>query len=156
MPLLKTFAVATVIGAGALAALPASAASSSASSALDSLSTSVGQSSDSISRSSNSSGGNARLAQGDYRVVELVALAGEPGMLRLTLQALPGTGAEGEFALRLPEAAAVRGHVEAGATVTATAREYGLAFSNAVDAQAFFLVLDDAWFRELQARPVVL
>ena len=62
-----------------------------------------------------------------------------------------------EFFLLLPRDAVTRGRLATGDTVQAQQRAYGLAFA-AVTAQGaaspFFLVLDDAWYRELDSRPV--
>lgn len=131
------------------------AESSIASSASNSVSTSVGSASTSIEKSSESStGGNKRVAVGDYRLIELAELPERPGQLRLRLQAL-AQGA-GEFYLLLPRQTAEQGALARGQVVTARERPYGIEFARADLGQAFFLVLDDAWHRELQSRPVVL
>ncbi len=153
-PSARRLASALSLLAAATLSLPAAAASSAASSASDSLSTSVGSSSDSIRGSSDSSSRPARTADGDYRVVD-IAQADRPGMLALTLQ--PAAAGQGEaFVLVLPARAAEQGGVAVGQTVHAANRPYGVAFARADDQQAFFLVLDDAWHRELDARPVTL
>lgn len=153
-PSVLRLAAALSLLAAASLPLPSVAASSAASSASESLSTSVGSSSDSIRGSSDSSSRPARTADGDYRVTE-VAQADRPGMLALTLQ--PTTPEQGEaFVLVLPERAADQGGVAVGQTVRAANRPYGVAFARADAPQAFFLVLDDAWHRELDARPVTL
>jgi hypothetical protein len=149
--------VTTCLAAAALCLIgaPALAASSAASTSLESISASVGQSSNSISKSSDSSSTKTNLAQGDYTVTEVVALAERPGMVRVALQAVAGTGAEGEFNLYLPLAAADRGQVAPGRVITASTRDYGVAFSTAGQGEPFYLVLDDAWYRELQTRAVI-
>lgn len=117
---------------------------------------SIGSSSTSIEKSSNSiSGGDRRVAQGDYTVVEVAALEQRPGLLRVHLQAVGGTD---DFFLLLPRQAAQRGAVVPGQVIAAQQRPYGIAFTtsalNTEKPEPFFLVLDDAWYRELDSRPV--
>lgn len=117
---------------------------------------SIGSSSASIEKSSNSiSGGDRHVAQGDYTVVEVAALEQRPGMLRVHLQAVAGTE---DFYLLLPRQAAERGAVAVGQVIAAEQRPYGIAFTVAgahiAKSEPFFLVLDDAWYRELDSRPV--
>ena len=83
-------------------------------------------------------------------------------MLRLRLQAVtqnapmdPGH----DIVLLLPRNAAQRVALSPGQTVAAVHRPYGVAFTTvhatgAEDSTPFFLVLDDAWFLELESRPV--
>ena len=138
--LLATFACAAATGAHA---------TSVASSAAEAGSSASGSVSDSFKASSNSSGGERR-AEGRYRVTE-VAQA-DAGRLRLTLQR---EGAE-PVALTLPQQAVAARPVKVGDEVQATPQAYGVAFAHADTGRAFFLVLDDAWHRELAARPVSL
>ena len=144
----------------------------STSSASSAASTSVGSSSASIEKSSNSSSTKERVAQGHYMVVAVAELAQQPDMLRLQLQAVAATQTAGPqpaaaviantqatgFFLTLPRVTAERAQLAAGQTIAAEQRPYGLAFAS-VDAASgttnpFFLVLDDAWFRELQSHPL--
>ena len=127
-------------------------ADSLASSASSAASESVGSSSTSIQKSSNGSSNDRRVAQGDYRVVELAQATDRPGLLQLKLKGLDD--AQGEFVLLLPQQTAAQAGVEAGQVVGVTERPYGLEFTLA--GAAFFLVLDDAWHRELQTRVVQL
>ena len=140
-----------------LAALGPSAlaASSAASSASDSVTASVGSSANSIQGSSNSSTGNGRVAQGDYTLVQVAALDDQPGMMRLRLEPLAQTAGEGFF-LILPQQALADSQLVEGQRVSAHHRTYGVEFAAALTQQAFFLVLDDAWYRELRTRAVVL
>jgi hypothetical protein len=137
------------------AATPALADSSTSSAASDSVSTSVGSLSNSVGRSSHSSSRDDKVAEGDYRIVEL-ADAGRPGLVRLKLQALADPGADGELLLTLPRQALEQSRLGVGQRVTAHRRPYGLEFARAADGQAFFLALGDAWYRELQTRAVTL
>ncbi|MEN9890744.1 MAG: hypothetical protein RLY78_1039 [Pseudomonadota bacterium] len=148
-------AVALTLAAGVL--LPTWAASSAASSASDSLSTSVGSLSDSIQGSSNSISGDRKVAAGDYRIIDVATVAERPGQLRVTLQAgVAGTAAE-PVLLYLPQATADAARLAVGQTVAVSERAYGLAFARAdAPAQPFFLVLEDAWFRQLGSHPVTL
>ncbi len=164
------FAVAAALG---LTILPVRADStSSASSAGSSASTSLGSSSASLGKSTDSSSSKERVAQGHYTVVDMAAVEGQPDLVRLRLQALttPPTpdqpvaqaqsqapAAQSAFTLLLPREAVVRGQLAAGRTVAAHHRPYGLAFATVTPqgaADPFFLVLDDAWHRELASRPV--
>ncbi|HEV8690836.1 MAG TPA: hypothetical protein VGQ91_11105 [Ideonella sp.] len=154
MSLVRTFlAPCTVLAAAALS-LPALAASSAASSASESLTTSSGSVSDSSNASSDSSRRPARQAQGDYRVVEVAAMAERPGTLRLMLEPAAGQG-EG-FALYVPQKAVDQASVATGQVVRAEQRPYGVQFARGDTQQAFFLMLDDEWYRELPSNPVVL
>lgn len=134
----------------ALAAVSAAQATSFASSAAGAGSASSGSVSDSLQASSGSSTGGDKRAEGRYRVTE-VAQA-DAGRLRLTLVR---DGAE-PVALTLPREALAARAVNVGDTVQATPQPYGVAFAHADTGQAFFLVLEDAWHRELAARVVTL
>ncbi len=154
MSFLKNTLALTAALALSLATLPALAADS-ASSAGSSASTSLGSSSASLGRSSDSSSSKERVAEGNYTIIDMVAVDGQPDMLRLQLQAV--AAAPETFYLSLPREAAERGQLATGQTVTAQHRPYGLAFltvNAAGTASPFFLVLDDAWYRELENRPV--
>jgi hypothetical protein len=112
----------------------------------------VGSSSTSIQKSSNSSSNDRRVAQGDYRVVELALAADRPGLLRVKLRGVDQE--QGEFMLILPQPTVAQAGLESGQVVSVRERPYGLEF--ALAGAAFFLVLDDAWHRELQTRVVQL
>lgn len=114
-----------------------------ASSASDSLQTSSGSSTNTV-------------AAGEYTVVEVLALAEPAGRVRLKLQAAADSSEAGVLYLLLPPAAFERSALAPGQTVAATARPYGLEFARADTRQAFFLVLDDGWHRELTPRAVVM
>ena len=147
---------ALLIGA---AALPAWAASSAASTASDSVSTSVGSLSNSVGKSSDSSTKGKDVAQGEYRVIDIAALAAgtdQPALQRVKLQAVADASADGELLLMLPPGAVLRGQLAPGVVVIAKRQPYGLAFSAAATQQVFFLALTDDWYRELDSRPVVL
>ncbi len=131
----------------------------STSSASSAASTSIGSSSGSIEKSSDSSSTRDKVAQGHYTVIEIAALDQRPDMLRLRLQALAvGPAAAKEFILLLPRLAAERGQLAVGEVVSAEHRPYGLAFTTVASsdhaATPFFLVMDDAWFGELESRPL--
>jgi hypothetical protein len=146
--------LAATIGFG-LTALSAQAGGSSASSAS---SESIGSVSTSIGKSSDSSSGKDKVAQGQYKITEMAEVAQQPDMVRVRLQGIAAAQTE-EFFLTLPRHAAERGQLAEGQVVEAQHRPFGLAFA-ALDTTGnvnpFFLVLDDAWHRELESRPVVL
>lgn len=132
----------------ALTALATAAqATSFASSAAEAGSSASGSVSDSLKGSSNSSGGERR-AEGRYRVTEVAQADGRK--LRLTLAREGAATVE----LTLPEQAVAARAVHVGDEVQATPQAYGIAFAHADTGQAFFLVLEDAWARELAARVV--
>ena len=126
----------------------AAQADSFVSSAAGAGSASSGSVSDSFKQSSGSSSGGERRAEGRYRVTE-VAQA-DAGKLRLTLAR---DGSE-PVELTLPQQALAARAVNVGDEVQATPQPYGIAFAHADTGQAFFLVLEDAWHRELAARVV--
>ncbi|MFY9513730.1 MAG: hypothetical protein WAQ05_22440 [Rubrivivax sp.] len=134
--------------AGAHADSLASSASSAASESVGSLSTSFGKSSD-------SSSGEKKVADGNYRVIETAALPERPGQLRVTLRAA-ADGSSDEFTLTLPQTTAARHGIEAGATIAARNRPYGIEFSRADTGNAFFLALADDWFNALSPNAVKL
>ena len=133
----------------ALAAPAVLASSNAASSAADAGSSASGSVSDSFKGSSNSSSGGERRAEGRYRVTE-VAQADTAGKLRLKLEREGAAPVE----LTLPQQALAARAVNVGDEVQATPQPYGVAFAHADTGQAFFLVLEDAWHRELAARVV--
>jgi hypothetical protein len=130
----------------------ATLAESIASSAASSASITASSASESLGASSNSSksGGNTARA-GDYRI-DAVTAAEQPGKVRLVLEPL-GADRNG-FVLTLPQAALDAQRVARGDTVRVRERAYGFEFARADNQQAFFLVLADAWHRELDPRPV--
>lgn len=146
-------AIALLLGA---AALPAVASSSAASESSDSVSTSVGESSNSIQRSSNSSSGDdkKKLADGEYRIVEVADASARPGTVRLKLNPLAADNKEGEFFLYMPQAAFDESRLAPGSVVTARSRSYGIEFADTAAKRPFFLVLADEWIHELKTKIV--
>lgn len=154
MPQPKQLFIATSLAAlGLFAGGAAQAASSASSTASLGSSASVGSVSGSIETSSEGSSKGNKVAAGPHRVIEVAAVAERPGVLRVRLQPLAG-GAD--FALNLPQATAELARLVAGDTVDVRTRDYGLQFARADTQQAFFLVLHDTAWRELQSRPVSL
>jgi hypothetical protein len=155
MRLTRTLVVALL---SAVIAVPVMAASSAASSAVGGSSASVGSVSTSFQASSGSSS-NDKVAAGEYRIMDLVAVAERPGFVRLTLRALAAdaaNAADTEFALIVPATTVAQNGLAAGQVVSAKPRVYGTEFTAAATRQAFFLLIGDDWYRELQANPVVL
>lgn len=145
---------ATLLAAFAAAcALPVQAASTAASSASSAGSASSGSVSDSIGGSSNSSGGDERMAAGQYRVIDIAAAPAKPGTTRMTLRAVAGAA---EFTLDVPQRALARREVKTGELVQVKLREYGYEFAYADSRQAFFLALEDHWYRELGSQKVAI
>lgn len=129
-------------------------ADSFASSASSASSASVGSLSDSIGGSSNSSrGGDKAVTAGDYRIVDVAALAERPGKVRLRLQGDQAALADASFTLELPQATFEREGLAAGQRLHVSERAYGFAFARAESPrEAFFLVLEDPWVRDLATR----
>jgi hypothetical protein len=154
MPLTRILVAALL---SAAVAAPVMAASSAASSAVGGSSASVGSVSTSFQASSGSSSNN-KVAAGEYRIIDMAAVAERPGFLRLTLRAVAGEAgaADTEFALIVPETTVAQNGLAAGHVVSAKPRAYGTEFAIAATRQAFFLLVGDDWYRELQANPVVL
>lgn len=140
----------------ALAASGPCLADSFTSSASSAGSASSGSVSDSLQGSSNSSKGDDKVADGDYRVIEVADAAGRPGMLQLKLQATAQPGEAGQIRLTLPAQALAQRPVAAGDVVSARHRPYGIEFAHAAVREPFFLVLADDWQRELAPRAVSL
>lgn len=154
----RTWFAAAALAAVAMPAVAESLAGSSASSASAGSSASIGSVSDSFQGSSDSSKGG-RTAAGDWRVIDVAALAERPGTVRLTLQALAKGDEEAQprtLTLDLPQRAVDRGAIAIGQVVVASERPYGLEFARGDDRVAFYLVLDDAWHRELRSHAVAL
>ncbi len=129
------------------------AASSAASSASESIGFSIGSVSGSLKKSSASSSPATDVAAGDYEVVEIAAVddAVDADRLRLRLRPKPDRAGADEVVLELPRLAFEAGRLARGVTVTASARPYGVEFASATTGRAFFLVLEDEWYRELRA-----
>lgn len=142
--------LALLVAALALATGPV-VASSFTSSAVDASSTSVGSLSDSLRGSSRSSEGDRR-AEGRYKVTEVAEAGG--GKLQLALRAEADDAQD--MTLTVPQQALAARHLAVGDWVQATPRPYGTEFAYADTRTAFFLVLDDAWHRELITLPVTL
>jgi hypothetical protein len=151
-----SLAAITLSALSALAAWPALADTTISTSISDSVSTAVGSVSGSIKKLSGASSGDDKMAQGEYKLIDVATLPDRPGMARLTLQAVADASPEGAYYLDLPQKAVDAGQLAAGQLITAQARPYGMAFAAAQTRQDFFLVLQDAWYRELATRPVVL
>lgn len=141
-----------------VAAAPALRAESFASSASSAGSASSASLSDSVQGSSNSSTGNDRVAEGEYRVIEVADVADRPQHQRLRLQALQrdGDASPAWFTLDLPRQTVAAQALHTGHVVAARHRPYGLEFAHAQTRQAFFLALADDWQRELAPRPLGL
>lgn len=146
-----------VLAAGALSVAMAAQADSAVSSASSAGSASSGSVSDSLSGSSNSSGGGQRkVADGAYRIIDIAAAperAGVIGRTRLTLQA---DDPQQRVVLDLPQATFAAELLAVGDAMYAQNRPYGIEFGRGDTRQPFYLVLADQWYGELASRPVSL
>lgn len=155
---LRFAAAAALLAAASLPSLAGSLATSSAAGG-SSASSAASATSDSIGDSSASSAKAVAQADGPYRVVDVTPVPQRPDTVRMKLQALApteGSGTDGTLVLFVPQLAVERGGVTAGATVTASQRPYGTAFARTDTRREFFLVLHEAWHRELRSNPVSL
>jgi hypothetical protein len=93
---------------------------------------------------------------GDYEVVEVALVPERPGTVRMRLQAVADRGVEGEFLLYLPQQTFEQNQLGAGQVIAARQRPYGVEFAKGDPRQAFFLVIDDDWARDLPSHVVAL
>lgn len=147
-----SFGLAAVLG-GVVAMAPA-VAESLASSASSTASFAASSASNSLEASSGSSSKGTTAAAGDYRIDAVTVATDRPGMVRLALQPAADDGRRQAFVLVLPQRTADEQGLARGDTVSVRERAYGFEFARADTRQPFFLVLADAWQRELDARPV--
>jgi hypothetical protein len=149
----RTLLATAVLAAGCAAQAHADSFASSASSAG---SASSGSISTSLNGSSNSSNKNDKIANGAYRidrVDHLAQAAGQPDMVRLSMQA---EQVDQQLTLDLPSAVFAKQNLGRGDLVDVQKRDYGFQFARVDTRAAFFLVLADDWHDELAARPVSL
>ena len=141
--------------AAAACTLPAHADSvaSSASSAGSASSASI---SDSIGGSSNSSSGDRRrVTTGPYRVIDIAQAPAKADTTRVTLRAVAGDAAT-EFWVDVPDRALADRHIAKDEVVQVNERVYGYEFAYGDTKKAFFLALQDDWYRELASRKVTI
>jgi hypothetical protein len=142
----------------ALAAGAAAADTLASSAIFNSFSASVGSVSTSFNASSDASSPGRPLRTGEYRVQQLAAAPGREGYVRLTLRAQPEVAGASDDHLYLPQATVAQAGLVEGQTITASARPYGLELAKGTGQAraAFFLIVADERYRELQTRPVTL
>ncbi|MGV7207251.1 hypothetical protein ACLB1G_05295 [Oxalobacteraceae bacterium A2-2] len=128
-------------------------ADSFVSSASSAGSASSGSISDSLNGSSNSSSRRDRVADAEYRIIQVADAPGRPGYARVTMVA---GQPEDRVELDLPAQTLARQALASGDRVRAQNRAYGIEFARADNGAAFFLVLKDEWYGELGARPVAI
>lgn len=159
---MKSTRLATPLAAAAalalgMAALPVFASSTAASSASEGISASVGSASTSFEKSSDASSKKDKTAAGDYKVTEVAEVAERPGTVRLTLAPVAADAKpDDSFVLYVPAQVVAGDPVATGQVITAKQRVYGVEFTKADTGRAFFLVMHDAWHRELQSNAVTL
>jgi type IV secretory pathway TrbL component len=145
----RALLLATLAAACAAPAFAGSLASSASSAGSES----SGSISDSIGGSSNSSSKDKRVAAGEYRVIDIAQAPGKANATRMTLRAAAGAQ---EFTLDVPNRALAQRGVKTGELVRVNERVYGYEFAYADSKQAFFLALQDDWYRELGSRQVTI
>lgn len=147
--------------AGALGFALQAHADSFVSSASSAGSASSGSVSDSFGASSNSSNRDRKVADGNYRILQIAQAPNRAGIARITLQAdQPGQPDQAQqsqqLVLDLPQATFDQQQLAQGDLVQARNRVYGVEFARADTRAAFYLVLADEWYGELASRPVSL
>jgi len=157
---LPTLLVAACAAASLATALPAVAdtVGSAASSASSAGSASIASLSDSVQGSSRSSAGERQVAQGDYRVASVTALADGTARLDVRLEQLAEPAGEA-VSLRVPREALRQRAIAPGDIVHVRHRPYGLEFARTADTgtrEPFLLALTDTWQRELSSRALGL
>ena len=156
MTFIKTPLACTALLLAALAT-PAWAGSSTSSAASDSASSTASSGSESLKKSSDSSSKDkTAMNSGDYEIVDVAHVAERPGTVRLRLQAIADRSVGGEFFLYLPQPSFEQAGLAAGQVVAARQRPYGVEFARGDSRQAFFLVIDDDWARDLPSHVVTL
>jgi len=141
-----------VFVAGALGFALLAQAESFASSASSAGSASSGSVSDSLAGSSNSSNGDRKkVADGEYRIIQIAATPDRAGRTRVTMQA---DDPQQRVVLDLPQSTFDQQGLAAGDAMYARNRVYGIEFGRGDTHQPFYLVLADEWYGELASRPV--
>jgi hypothetical protein len=148
-----TLTMRLMCAAGALGLALNAQADSIASSASSAGSASSGSVSDSLAGSSNSSNNGKRVADADYRIIQIAATPGDDGRTRLTLQA---DDPQQRVVLDLPQSTFGQQQLVVGDAMYAHNRVYGIEFGRADNRQPFYLVLADEWYGELASRPLSL
>lgn len=128
-------------------------ADSFASSASSAGSASSGSVSDSLRGSSKSSTGNEKVADGDYRIIEVADAPERADFVRVAMQ---GNEPQQRIELELPRAVFAKQGLDRGDLVHTQRRVYGYEFSRGDTREAFYLAIADDWYGELAARPVGL
>lgn len=137
---------------GALSLAVGAQAESFASSASSAGSASSGSVSDSLAGSSNSSQDNKRkVADGEYRIIQIAATPERAGRTRVTMLA---DDPQQRVVLDLPQSTFDQQALAAGDVMYARNRVYGIEFGRGDTRQPFYLVLADEWYGELASRPV--
>ena len=148
-----SFAFRCIAAAGALALALGANAESFASSASSAGSASSGSVSDSLSGSSDSSKSDRKVADGDYRIIQIAQTPDRADRTRLTLQA---DNPDDRIVLDMPQTTFEQHRLAAGDKMYAQNRVYGIEFGRGDTRQPFYLVLADEWYSELASRPVTL
>ncbi|SHN42884.1 hypothetical protein SAMN05192549_11579 [Duganella sacchari] len=148
-----TLTMRLICAAGALAVSMNSYAESVASSASSAGSASSGSVSDSFAGSSNSSNNHKRVADADYRIIQIAATPGRADRTRVTMQA---DDPEQRIVLDLPQVTFDKQQLAVGDAMYAHNRVYGIEFGRTDNRQPFYLVLADEWYGELASRPLSL
>jgi hypothetical protein len=148
-----SFSFRLIVAAGALGLALQANADSFVSSASSAGSASSGSISDSLNGSSNSSKGDRKVADGEYRIIQIAQTPDRVGRTRVTMQA---DDPEQRVVLDLPQQTFEQQRLANGDRMYAQNRVYGIEFGRGDRHQPFYLVLADEWYGELASRPVKL
>nr|WP_315466087.1 hypothetical protein [uncultured Rhodoferax sp.] len=141
-------------GMSAALATPAFALSLGSYSIVEGSRQSIGGLSTSVTTLSNASSTATGVAQGDYTLVEVVAMADRPDMVRLALANVDREQSSSDVYVYLPAQTYLDAGLQAGNIITAKQRSYGIELARATDNKTFFLIVDDHVLNELKSTPV--
>ena len=96
-----------------------------------------------------------RVAAGPYRVIDVAQAPAKAATTRVTLRAVAGDAAT-EFWVDVPDRALADRRIAKDEVVQVNERVYGYEFAYGDTKKAFFLALQDDWYRELASRKVTI
>lgn len=152
----RTAPFALLLCCGLLISSASLAAGSAASTASDSASSAASSTSDSVNASSAGSSKATGVAAGDYRIVDITAVAERTDVMRIRLAAVKTSAAQEPFELLLPGKAVRDAALNTGSRVTVSTRPYGIELADTQTRMPFFLVLHEQWHRDLSTKALSL
>lgn len=136
-----------ILSLAIFALIPFSASASSTASV--SLSESVSASVEGVSKGSSNV---VKVVAGDYKITDIAETTDHAEKVRVALQAVEKN--HETFYLYMSHDEFAEAHLSAGQVVTASERPYGVSFKHVDATEAFVVVLDDAWIKDLRSNIV--